>query len=284
MKALLLAAVLAQAQTPAPAPLPQPSRADAHVVLGWQNLHKEQPQDHYNDWLNDIFYAGAGAGWYWTVNLKTQVDIGTGTHATQYRTRQVPIGNNFAYESSQLRVGEWAVTLGQQYQFFHNAWFHPHVGAGVELARETTTEVYQPVIIFGPNPPTPREILPARTEGPNHQFIARGMSEVGFKAYMTRRSLLHRRHARDVPSRRRRGAVQSGIRIRFLSEARGAMREVRRRGSRGAQSTHMRQIVAMMLCAALMTTGCASATATGWRRRPSRPSSTRARWRTTSSG
>jgi Outer membrane protein beta-barrel domain len=187
MKALFLAAMLAQAPAPAPAAVQLP-RADAHVVLGWQNIHKEQPQDHYNDWLNNIFYGGGGAGWYWTENLKTQVDVGTGTRATQYRTRQVPFGNNFAYESSQLNVSQWAVTVGQQYQFFHNAWFHPRVGAGIELARETTREVFQPVILYGTNPPIPREILPARTEGPDHQFIARGMGEVGFKAYMTRRS------------------------------------------------------------------------------------------------
>ena len=86
MRAVLLSAIAilfatgASAQTPAPAAeLP---RADAHVTIGWQNLHKPQPEGgSYNDWLNAIFYGGAGAGWYWNDHLKTQIDFGAGTRA-----------------------------------------------------------------------------------------------------------------------------------------------------------------------------------------------------------
>lgn len=179
--AVMLLPAAAFAQTPVQLP-----RGDAHFVLGWQNIHKEQPQDHYNDWLNDILYGGAGAGWYWTDNLKTQVDIGTGTSADQYRSRQFILNGKPAFESSRLSVRQTAVTIQQQYQFFHNAWFHPRVGAGVELARETTKEQYEAVLVFDTN--TTRSVLPARTEGPDHNFVARGVGEVGFKAYMTRRS------------------------------------------------------------------------------------------------
>jgi opacity protein-like surface antigen len=186
MKALFLLAILAQA--PAAAPPPALPRADAHFVIGWQNLHKPQPPDHYNDWLNDIFYAGAGAGWYWTDNLKTQVDFGAGTRGEQYRYRQLAASGTIAYESSRLRLRQQSVSIAQHYQFYRNQWFHPHVGAGVELARQTTTEEYQPVVIFDNVTRTSRTILPARTEGPEHDFIARGLGEVGFKAYMTPRA------------------------------------------------------------------------------------------------
>src|SRR3954469_1201346 len=127
MKALFLAAVLAQAPGAAPAQLP---RADVHVVAGWQNLHKEQPVDHYNDWLNGIFYAGAGAGWLWNDHLRTQVDVGGGTKADQYRFRQITVGNDQAYESSRATVQQQSVAIAQQYQFFRNRWFHPRVAAG----------------------------------------------------------------------------------------------------------------------------------------------------------
>src|SRR5262249_12256340 len=123
-----------------------------------------------------------------TDNLKTQVDVGAGTRAHQFRYRQFFADANPAYESSRLDVRQWAVTLGQQYQFFRNQWFHPHVGAGVELARETSTETYQPLFVFDNVTRTSRQILPARIEGPEHDFIARGFGEAGFKAYMTRRS------------------------------------------------------------------------------------------------
>jgi len=157
-------------------------------VMGWQNLRQAQPEEHYNDWLNQIFYGGAGAGWYWTDNLKTQVDIGTGTRARQFRYAPVSFNGVPTSQASELWIQQWAVTIGQQYQFFHNQWFHPHVGAGVELARQTTTEQYQPLSIFDNVARVSRQVLPARTEGPNHDFIARGMGEVGFKAYMNRRA------------------------------------------------------------------------------------------------
>jgi opacity protein-like surface antigen len=182
MTAALLPAV-ATAQTPT-----QPTRADVHAVIGWQNLHQEPPTDHYNDWLNAIFYGGVGAGWYWTDNLKAQIDFGAGTSDEQYRVRQVIFNGSPSYETSRLSVRQSALTLQQQYQFFHNQWFHPHVGAGVELARETTTERYDPVTVFDNVTRTSRTIQPARTEGPEHRFIARGVGEAGFKAYLTRRA------------------------------------------------------------------------------------------------
>jgi len=173
----------AAAQTPTPLP-----RADAHAVIGWQNLHKEPGFDHYNDWLNNIFYGGAGAGWYWTDNLKTQIDFGAGTTDDQYRFRQFAVNGTQTYESSRLSVRQSALTVQQQYQFFRNQWFHPHVGVGVELARETTTERYDPISVFDNVTRTSRTIEPARTEGPDHRFIARGVGEVRFKAYMTRKA------------------------------------------------------------------------------------------------
>src|SRR4051794_29733423 len=179
MNALFLVAVLAQT----PAPLPQPTRADVHFVVGWQNLKKQQPQNSYNDWLNGILYGGAGAGWDWTDNLKTQIDFGAGTRAEQYRTRQFPVGSGGAqaYESSRLSVRQQSVAIGQQYQFFHNQWFHPHVGAGLDIARETTREEFLPVVVY--DNPVSRTISPAHSEGPDHRIVTRGFGEVGFKAY-----------------------------------------------------------------------------------------------------
>ncbi len=81
-----------------------------------------------------------------------------------------------------------SVAVAQHYQFFRNQWFHPHVGAGVDIARETTTEEYNPVIVFDSVTRVSREITPARTEGLDHRTIARPFAEAGFKAYMTRRA------------------------------------------------------------------------------------------------
>jgi hypothetical protein len=183
MKALLLLTLM-QAQPAGP----PPQRADFHVVAGWQHLHREQPQQPYNDWMNGIFYAGAGAGWYWTEHLKTQIDFGAGTEGRQYRYNQVTVGGNPSYESSRVTVSQQSLAIGQQYQFFRNAWFHPRVGGGVDLARETTTTEFEGTTVYDPVTRVYRQLLPRRTEGPDSRFVARPFVEAGFKAYMTRRS------------------------------------------------------------------------------------------------
>jgi opacity protein-like surface antigen len=175
----------AWAQTPlSPVALP---RADVHVALGWQNLREQQPQYRYNDWLNGIFYGGAGAGWLWTDHLKTQIDFGSGTRGRQYRYDARTLDGNQAYQNSRLSVREQNVSIGQQYQFFRNQLFHPHVGAGVELVRETRTEEFDPLLVYDSSARLTRTITPAHVDGPTRRFLARAFVETGFKAYMTPR-------------------------------------------------------------------------------------------------
>jgi hypothetical protein len=185
--AWLVGAVVAGGQESPRVPL---VRGDVHVVIGWQNLHKEQqPEQRYgNDWLNRIFYGGAGAGWYWTEHLKTQVDFGAGTEGRQYRYEPILVNGQTTGSSSRVSVRQQSLAVAQHYQFFRNQWFHPHVGAGVDIAREITTEDYDPVLFFDSVARVSRQIAPARTEGPEHRTIARPFAEAGFKAYMTRRA------------------------------------------------------------------------------------------------
>src|SRR6266540_3463649 len=125
--AWLMGIALAGAQEPARAPITQ---GDVHFVIGWQNLHKQQPQErsYSNDWVNSIFYGGAGAGWYWTDNLKTQVDFGGGTRGDQHRYEYTTVNGVSTSSSSRLTVQQQGVAIAQQYQFFRNQWVHPHLG------------------------------------------------------------------------------------------------------------------------------------------------------------
>jgi opacity protein-like surface antigen len=183
----LLGAAIATAQEPPKTPL---TRADVHVVIGWQNLHQPQPVEarYSDDWINGIVFGGVGAGWYWTDNLKTQVDFGAGTRGRQYRYEPFVVGGQTTSGSSQLHVQQQSVAIAQHYQVFRNQWFHPHVGAGVDIARETTREQYDPVYVFDQVTRVSRQILPPRIEGPEHRVIARPFGEAGFKAYMTRKA------------------------------------------------------------------------------------------------
>src|SRR3954471_12094449 len=184
--AWIMGCAAAAAQDPGSKPL---ARGDVQVVVGWQNLRKAQAAETFNnDWINSIFYGAAGGSWYWTDHLKAQVDFGGGTRGTQFRyPRAIPTDTQ-SPQISRLRVRQQALAIAQQYQFFRNQWFHPHVGAGVELARETTTEDYDPVFAFDRNTGASRLVSPARTEGPAHRFIARPFVETGFKGYLTPRT------------------------------------------------------------------------------------------------
>ena len=63
-----------------------------------------------------------------------------------------------------------------------------YVEQGLDIARESRTEAYEPLIVYDPILRTSRLLAPARTEGPTHRTVVRPFGEIGFKAYMTRRS------------------------------------------------------------------------------------------------
>jgi opacity protein-like surface antigen len=171
-----------------PPPTTTLSHGDVHFVVGWQNIRKPPPQQQYNEWLNAILYGGAGVGWYWTDHLKTQVDFGAGTEGHQYRYQVISINGQTTNVSSQLAVRRQRMAIAQHYQFFRNRWFHPYVGAGADITRETATEQFNFVLVYDSVTRTSREIAPPRTEGPNHSIIVRPFATVGFKAYMTQRA------------------------------------------------------------------------------------------------
>ena len=188
--AWLICAGSATAQQPAEAS-PVTSRADFHAVIGWQNLRQSSGDDRYgsyNNWANGIFYGGAGAGWHWTENHKTQIDYGAGTRGEHYRYRLVSINGAQGSEIARIRVQQQSVAISQQYQFYRNQWFHPRVGIGLDLARESLKQQFEPLTVYDPVLRGTRLIAPARTEGPTHRAIVRPFGEVGFKAYMTPRS------------------------------------------------------------------------------------------------
>ena len=176
--ALLAVTPLAGAQT-VPAPV---SRADVTGTLGWLSENKaELNSDRYgNDWYNQSIYAGAGFGWYWTDHWKTDIEAGISSSAelnvyTSTVIDRRPTTVNSTYEFVTRRLA-----LGQHYQFFRNAWFHPFAGAGLDLTWE---QIDQTDDVFAPQPVSVRVQHPRRTE-----FVARAFTTVGFKAYVNPRT------------------------------------------------------------------------------------------------
>ena len=182
LTALFLAQVPALAQQPSALP-----RADLTGLVGWQLAQVESTGPYFNndEWHSSLF-GGVSSGWHWTPNWKTEIDFGASTEANAYRTSSVVVGGQQAFQPSRLRFSRRTLGISQQYQFFENAWFHPHVAAGVNLTWERRTEEFErPIIVAPPQPPGPGE---RRTEGPLTEFVARPFIAVGAKLYMTERA------------------------------------------------------------------------------------------------
>ncbi len=157
------------------------SRADASGSFGWLNADKGEidPNHGRDDWYNQSAYGGVSFGWYWTDHLKTEIDGGVSSPAdlmvyipTVIDGRQSTLYSTYTFSTSR-------VAIGQQYQFYRNVWFHPFVGAGLDVTWERTRrrdEVYSAQ-------PVRTETFPGRTE-----LLVRPFATVGFKAYFTPRA------------------------------------------------------------------------------------------------
>lgn len=186
--AFLLAASTAFAQTPAP---PSPiARADVTGTLGWFNAEKAEIHSlpYSNDWYSRSLHGSLGAGWYWTDNLKTEIDVAATTKAEMYASRQLVVDGRQTYSSSEFSFDTRKLAVSQQYQFYRNVFFHPHLAAGVDLTWERVSERVAPTFTYDPVARTSTQTSPSRTVGPETSFRARPFAAVGFKAYMTPRS------------------------------------------------------------------------------------------------
>jgi hypothetical protein len=186
MKALTAAAViwLCFAVSAGAQPLPSAPlmKGDASGTIGWFNTHNEE----YEDWSNRSLYGGITAGWYWNDHLKTEIDFGANTAAHLYDAHPIVLQGISTYQASRVAFSKKKLAVSQQYQFFRNAWFHPHAAGGVDFSWERTDETIQPVYATDPLTRQPR-IIRDRTTIVERDLVVRPFVDVGFKAYMTPR-------------------------------------------------------------------------------------------------
>jgi len=160
-------------------------RAEASGLVGWFSANEEQVKAH-DDWYHRSWSADVSIGYYWTEHLKTEITGGMTSEGELWGVRISPLGGVYSPVVHQFSTR--AVGIGQQYQFGHNAWFHPYLGGGVALEWVRQTEEREPTYQFGRSGSSPFLIEPARTIGPKTDARARPFVNSGFKAYMTERS------------------------------------------------------------------------------------------------
>lgn len=178
----LLTAGPTAAQTPTH---PDVVRPDFAGSIGWLNVNKHELDSH-NDWYNRGVQGAATFGWYWSDHLKTELEVSASRRARFYASRELLFDGVRSYVASEHTFSTRRVTVGQHYQFGENAWFHPHVAAGIDFNWETTTrfdrEVYQ--YIVGRQTSIVR---PAMRHPESTDLHVRPFAGAGFKAYMTPR-------------------------------------------------------------------------------------------------
>jgi hypothetical protein len=187
------------------------ARADMTAAIGWLVLQDHDDSSPYsdNDWHNS-FFGGGGAGWYWTDHLKTELDLGAGTAVQAYRVTPVTINGRTHYVSAQSRLARRMIGVSQQYQFFRNVWFHPHIAAGANVTWEKSTDGIHPIVIYDPVLP-PRVVEGGRTDGPKTDVTVRPFLATGFKAYVTQHGFFRT----DLRVAFRSGADEVLLRIGF---------------------------------------------------------------------
>jgi hypothetical protein len=182
---VVLAAAMAHAQT---APPRQPvTRADAMGTIAWFNADKGG-LDRYNDWYNRSIYGGASFGWYWTDNLKTEIDGGVSSKVELEVYNFSNINNRTIQSESTYHFATRRIAFGQQYQFYRNVWFHPFVAAGVDLTWERINQEDGLETVFDS---TTRQTQITHFEvvhPPRTELRTRPFATFGFKTYMTPRS------------------------------------------------------------------------------------------------
>ena len=162
-------------------------RGDAVGTLGWMNVRSNAGES-FDNWANRILDASAGVGFYWTQHLKTEIDVGATTRTEHYFAEPLVVNGINTYRAGSVDFSQRHLAISQQYQFFENAWFHPHLAAGVDVTRENSEEERQPVFLFDPVTRVSRQIEPAGRFGPETRTRVRPFVAAGFKGYLSRRA------------------------------------------------------------------------------------------------
>jgi hypothetical protein len=170
----------------------RPPRGDLAVTVGWLHGEVSGVSEHVpglreEDWTHDQATIGASAGWYWTENAKTELSIETSSTTRVWDSEPILAGDNFGYRSVEHTQRHTSVSIGQYYQFGHNQWVHPSIGAGLVVRRRERTSEYAPGVIFpGPVRDPVVVVPPDRLSGTVTEgaaFVALAM-----KAYITPRA------------------------------------------------------------------------------------------------
>ena len=126
-------------------------RGDVSGTLGVQSVNARDDAFYRSRRFEGGFYGNVSGGWYWTEHLKSEIDFGARTKGRVWLAEPVLLTGVQTFYAIDKTFARQTLAVAQQYQFFHNAWFHPHLAAGANLTWERSTvhraaaTVYDPI-------------------------------------------------------------------------------------------------------------------------------------------
>jgi hypothetical protein len=182
-----VAAALLLLPRPLAAQTPIPPRLDISGAVGWFANDRELPGGpFYDDDTQHRWVFGGDVGLYWNEHLKSEVGSSATTTGSSFVL--VPIAPSregaYPYASGHRRTREVRVVAQQIYQFGHNAWVHPYVGAGVVVLRETSRLEFDQTPLANP------ELLVPPSQRAETVTRVKPVVSAGFKAYFSPRTFV----------------------------------------------------------------------------------------------
>ena len=174
-----------------------PARWDLAGHVGWLGSNKSDIGDEWNDWYNAAS-AGVAAGYYVTPHFKAELQTAFSRQGRVFSQESIAVpGGAFPIFSSREHFfTATTISAGVSRQFFENQWFHPFVGGGLEMVREThRIDTPQQFISGRPDPATPSipavlQVVPATTGSTEVNWTARPFVAIGFKGYVSERGFV----------------------------------------------------------------------------------------------
>jgi hypothetical protein len=128
---------------------PRLPKADASLSIGWLHAEVSALSHGEDNWAGQRATLAGQAGIYWTEHLKTEFIAERSSSQKVWEGENVILAQGrTAWRSSQHEIQDTRFTVGQFYQFGHNAWAHASIGGGLSITlRDIATEV-SPLYIY----------------------------------------------------------------------------------------------------------------------------------------
>jgi hypothetical protein len=164
-------------------------RWDASGDIGWLSSNKSEIGPDWDDWSDNVV-GSALVGRYLADHLKAEVRLSAASASRLFEEQRVVVpGEPFpVFRLREHHFQKTSVAAGAHYQFFENQWFHPNLGGGVEVVRESDRQYTPPWQAPIRLPGQPAIVLPEIANRTAVSWSARPFAAAGFKWYAGERA------------------------------------------------------------------------------------------------